>query len=161
MFRYCMGWMLGIFLVGCSSQTPTPSLDSNQTALEEKSTSEIEPLNERIQEVYWKLIGIQGKAILTEENEREAYIILKLENQRLQGFGGCNILLGSYVLKEAQKEVHFMHVASTMMACPRMNDETAFLKTLEQINRYTIDNGVLIFLHDNEEKMSFAASFEP
>ena len=161
MFRYCMGWMLGIFLVGCSSQTPTPSLDSNQTALEEKNISEAEPLEERIQEVYWKLIGIQGKAILTEENEREAYIILKLENQRLQGFGGCNILMGSYVLDETNKKVSFTQVASTMMACARLKDETAFVQTLATINHYTIDKGVLILMHDNEEKMSFEASFEP
>ena len=111
---------------------------------------------EPIQEVYWKLIGIMGKAVVLGEKQREPYIMLKIENNRVQGFGGCNILMGSYELKEGQR-IHFSKMASTMMACPHMEEERALFHVLEKVDNYTIKDGVLML---NKARMAPLATFE-
>lgn len=111
---------------------------------------------EQLQEIYWKLIGIKGKAVVIKSSEREPYIMLKIENNRLQGFSGCNLLMGSYELKVGNR-IQFSKMASTMMACPHLADESAFLKVLEEVDSYTIKEGVLM-LH--KVHMAPLATFE-
>ena len=158
MYKIILCVCLSFFILGCASS----SIENQPTPQQIEST--IEPKNDnnatieevRIQEVHWKLIGVMGKAVVKDANEREAYIILKLENNRLQGFGGCNVLMGSYALEKGNK-IAFYKVASTMMACPRLADESAFLKVLNQADNYTIEEGVLM-LHKG--KMAPLATFE-
>lgn len=120
------------------------------------SEAHVEEKEAQLQEVYWKLIGIRGKAVVLKENQREPYIMFKIENNRLQGFGGCNLLMGAYEVLEGQR-IRFSKVASTMMACPYMQEEQAFFKVLEQADNYTIKEGVLM-LH--KARMAPLATFE-
>ena len=167
MFKSFAWGCISFLIVGCASSTPTVNEPiaakveptAIQKSLEKSNEVDNEPVinqEERIQEVYWKLIGIMGKAVVSKPNAREAYIILKLDKNRLQGFGGCNVLMGKYELKD-EKSVSFSRVASTMMACPNLYDESAFLKVLEQVDGYTIKDGVLM-LH--KAKMAPLATFE-
>lgn len=156
MWRF-LGSVLGAWLLtGCATEvlvTPPPIVEtvSNET--------ERDTVSHRIQESHWKLIGVQGKAVLRHENEREAYITLKLENNRLQGFGGCNILMGRYTLDETHQKIDFAQVASTMMACPRLQDESAFLKALEEVDNYAIEEGVLWLKKGEHPLLSFEAVY--
>ena len=151
-----------IIILGCTPSTPNSppiSAETNQT----KSTDNAPETTtvQRVQEVYWKLIGVYGKAVMEDPNGREAYIILKLEGNHLQGFGGCNILLGSYELNENDHTVHFSRVASTMMACSRITDEAEFLKALEKVDQYSIDEGVLLLQKAGKTVATFEASYQP
>lgn len=166
MYRFYRLAGLGIglcMMCGCTPSTPEPTPtaqyeENNQTqALNVDVKEEAESLPTRIQEVHWKLIGVEGKAVLASADEREAYVILKLENQRLQGFGGCNILLGSYTLDEQRQGVGFEKVASTMMACPRLQDERDFLNALSKVKTYTIEEGVLLLKSGDKTLLSFEA----
>ena len=154
-----------LVVLGCAASSPQDqsaeaiSVEVNQT--NSADTAVDATLELRLQEVYWKLIGVAGKAVIEEPNGREAYIILKLEGNRLQGFGGCNILLGSYTLQESSKKVQFSRVASTMMACPNLGDEAEFLKALEKADRYTIDDGVLLLQKEGKTVATFEASYQP
>lgn len=166
-----MSTLISTFLMlGCAASTPNEkptepviaevnatATDVNQTA---ETSGEIVP-ELRLQEVYWKLIGVEGKAVIPNAHEREAYIILKLEGQRLQGFGGCNILMGSYTLDEKAHKVRFSRVASTMMACPRLADESAFLKALEKVEQFSIQDGVLLLQKEGKTIATFESSFQP
>jgi len=149
---------LSFFIFGCASSSIENQSTSEkiESIIEQKSDNNETVEEVRIQEVHWKLIGVMGKAVVENTNEREAYIILKLENNRLQGFGGCNVLMGSYGLEQGNK-IAFFKVASTMMACPRLADESAFLKVLNQVDNYTIEEGVLM-LHKG--KKASLATFE-
>lgn len=145
-------------LVGCASSVP------QEKPVEENSVeavSEVVVPATRIQEVYWKLIGVSGKAVIEDANGREAYIILRIEDRRLQGFGGCNILLGSYELNEATHKVKFSRVASTMMACPRLRDESEFFKALEKVEEYSIEEGVLLLQKEGKTVATFEAVYQP
>lgn len=117
---------------------------SNSGTYELKKISTVAHVNqaEQLQEIYWKLIGIKGKAIVLGSSKREPYLMLKIENNRLQGFGGCNLLMGSYELKE-DNVIRFAQVASTMMACPILAEESTFLKVLSEVDSYAIKEGVL------------------
>lgn len=119
-------------------------LVSNSGSYELKKISTFAQVNQaqQLQEIYWKLIGIKGKAVVLGQSKREPYLMLKIENSRLQGFGGCNLLMGSYELKE-DNTIRFAQVASTMMACPTLAEESAFLKVLSEVDYYTIKEGVL------------------
>jgi len=108
-----------------------------------------------ITEKYWKLTELMGKPINKDVN-KEPYIILKAENQRLKGTGGCNSLNGSYELKENGR-ISFSRIATTRMACQDMETEIALLKVLETEDSYSVKNDTLIL---NRGRMAPLARFE-
>jgi len=135
------------------------TIESNMEAYTLHKTSSdatVGAQTEQIQEVYWKLIGIMGKAVVLNEKQREPYLLLKIENNRVQGFSGCNLMMGSYELKKGNR-IHFSKMASTMMACPYLQEEREFLNILEHVDNYTIKDGVLM-LH--KARMAPLATFE-
>ena len=90
-----------------------------------------------ITERYWKLVELNGKPLAPAANE--AHIILKAGEDRVVGSGGCNRLMGQYELT-APGRIHFSAMAATRMAClDGMENEQAFLKTLDSADSYTLD----------------------
>jgi len=151
-----------IIILGCTPSIPnSPSISAETNQTKSADNAPETTAVQRVKEVYWKLIGVEGKAVMEDPNGREAYIILKLEGNHLQGFGGCNILLGSYELNENDHTVHFSRVASTMMACSRITDEAEFLKALEKVDHYSIDEGVLLLQKAGKTVATFEASYQP
>ena len=73
-------------MCGCTPSSPklAPVAPYEETRPTEAANidvkDETELLPTRIQEVHWKLIGVEGKAVIALTGEREAYLILKLEN---------------------------------------------------------------------------------
>ncbi|WP_405609963.1 META domain-containing protein [Polaribacter sp. Asnod1-A03] len=98
--------------------------------------------NISVTEKYWKLKTLSGKEIKMAENQkREIFILLKNEDNRITGFGGCNTINGEYTLKEGNK-IEFKKMFSTKMFCPN-TDESEFLKALNSVDNYTIKDDVL------------------
>ncbi len=100
---------------------------------------------EKIVEKYWKLKILDGKEVQMAKNqEKERYFILKANQNKLQGFAGCNSFSGSYTL-ESNGQINFKNIATTMMACPDVDvDESAFLEVFELANNYTINGDTLM-----------------
>jgi heat shock protein HslJ len=68
--------------------------------------------------------------------------LLKSDELRVAGSGGCNNLMGGFELDGDR--LRFARVASTMMACPEgMEQERAFLAALEQLARWHIAGAAL------------------
>lgn len=108
-------------------------------------------------ETYWKLTELMGKpAEKTAEGKREVHIILKNQDNRLQGFAGCNTITGEYELK-AGNFISFKKLASTLMACMDMKTEDALIKILEQADNYSINGNNLSL---NKARMAPLARFE-
>jgi uncharacterized lipoprotein NlpE involved in copper resistance len=100
-----------------------------------------------IVEKYWKLTTLAGKSVKTDSLAgREAYLILK--NNSLTGNGGCNTLMGQYNLGEPNK-ISFGQIASTMKTCPKLEEESLFLKALEKAACFVI-MGDYLSLKDNK-----------
>jgi heat shock protein HslJ len=82
-------------------------------------------------------VRLQGEPVTAAENQREPHIILRPQDQRVAGSGGCNRLLGGYRLDG--NRIAFEKFASTVMACPAgMEQEQAFLGALAQAARWRV-----------------------
>lgn len=93
---------------------------------------------------YWKLKTLEGQDVeMAENQEREIYFTLNSEDQRVNGFAGCNTVSGSYTLEEGNR-IRFSNMLTTLKACPDVNvNESEFLKIFELADNYTIVDDVL------------------
>jgi len=133
-----------------------------ENQLIEKSGNRLLKLQkEKVTEKYWKLIELRGQAVSEmAPTNREPFIILKEQDSRVTGSGGCNTLTGAYVLNEATSRIKFEKIASTMMAClNNMELEGNFLKVLEEVDNYSLSaDGTQLSL--NKARMAPLARFE-
>ncbi len=115
--------------------------------------------NNTITEKYWKLIEINGKPVKMDENsQKEPHMILRNQDHRFNGSGGCNTFNGSYEMKEGNR-ITFSRVASTMMACINMETETEMFRMFEMVDNYTVsEDGKYLSL--NRARMAPLARFE-
>jgi copper homeostasis protein (lipoprotein) len=94
-------------------------------------------VTERLENTYWKLVRLNGEPVKAEPNQREPHIILRTQDQRVSGSGGCNRLLGGYRIDG--NRISFGKFAATLMACPAgMDQEQAFLGALGQAARWRV-----------------------
>jgi copper homeostasis protein (lipoprotein) len=97
---------------------------------------------------YWKLTRLGDVPVLVGERRREPHLMLRPEDGRFGGFGGCNRLLGSYRVDGERLELS--PAASTMMACPEgMDTERAFIETLGRVVTWRIIGEHLELFDDN------------
>ena len=91
-----------------------------------------------LRDTYWKLLELDSESIKPAPDQREAHLILRSEENRVNGNGGCNSFYGSYTLKGT--EIGFSGMGSTMMACDAgVEIEQAFLLALNEANRISIE----------------------
>ena len=90
-----------------------------------------------LEDTYWKLTRLGNAAVIVGEKQREAHFVLRSQDRRLGGSGGCNRLLGSYELDG--DTLTFGQMAATKMACGQgMDTETSFLEALTQVKTWKI-----------------------
>ena len=86
----------------------------------------------------WKLVRLSNEPVIVSEGDREPYITLMSEGNKVQGFAGCNRLMGGYEL-EGDK-LKFGGMASTRMACQNgMKVESTFMQALESTVKWKIE----------------------
>ena len=107
-----------------------------------------------IQEKYWKLTRINGQPIEF-TGSKEPHMILKSADSTVQGFAGCNGFGGHFELLTGNR-IRFSKMMSTMMACPDLPLEKAFLNILEKADNYT-QHGDTLYL--NKARMAPLAQF--
>ena len=85
----------------------------------------------------WRLVDIGGQpSPAGADSTRPPGFTLLAEGRKVQGSAGCNRMTGTYQL-DGQK-LKFGPLATTRMACPAMQTETAFLMALEATTRYEV-----------------------
>lgn len=138
-------------------------LEDNELLLKDGSgktvlTYSYTPQDSEITEKYWKLKTLNGETVKMDANqEKEVHFILKNEENRVQGFSGCNNFTGSYTLKD-NAEIEFTQMIGTLKACPDVDfNEGEFLKIFQEMDHYEIDGDNLAF-KDSENKT--LATFE-
>lgn len=112
--------------------------------------------NNIITDKYWKLVELNGKRIIAEPQAKEAHVVLKTEENRIAGNGGCNSFFGTYQLLPGNS-IQISPLGSTKMACLNDNVEDEFLKILAIADNYTIKNDTLSL---NKARMAPLAKFE-
>jgi uncharacterized lipoprotein YbaY/heat shock protein HslJ/uncharacterized lipoprotein NlpE involved in copper resistance len=101
---------------------------------------------------YWKLTRVGDEAVVVRENQREAHLILRLDEQRVGGSTGCNQITGTYRLDGAS--LLFGPMASTRMACEAAISatETRFLQALMAARRWSV-RGEHLELYDEAGRL--------
>jgi copper homeostasis protein (lipoprotein) len=88
-------------------------------------------------DTYWKLTELMGKAVTADNYNKEMFVKLLSKENKVQGNSGCNSFFGQYELGKMDR-IKFSKMAGTMMACPKMELEPAFLKIFETADSYII-----------------------
>lgn len=117
-----------LWMWGCSSGVESTSLKSTSWQLDTLAGMSIVPA---------------GKNVTLEFNA----------NTKISGFGGCNKYGGSY--KTSGKNISFINVYSTEMACDNMQVESTFYAALKKADSYSISGGKLMLY----ERGAFLAGF--
>jgi uncharacterized lipoprotein YbaY/heat shock protein HslJ len=84
----------------------------------------------------WVPTQIAGSRVTIPEQQREPWIMLDPRSKRVSGSGGCNRVSGSF--QASRDTLRFSRMTSTLMACPVLETETAFLRVLEETRRYRV-----------------------
>jgi len=80
---------------------------------------------------YWKLTRLGGVPVLVGAKQREPHLVLREQEMRVTGSGGCNRFSGSYALDGDR--ISFGQIAATMMACLEgMDHERPFFDALSR-----------------------------
>jgi heat shock protein HslJ len=90
-------------------------------------------------EKYWKLVTINGIEVKNSEEGNEAHITFKAVGDKFFGSTGCNRFFGGYILND-QGQIIFSGAGSTRMMCADMTVEDNFLKLLDGVINYEIEN---------------------
>ena len=140
-----LGTLIGVTLL----KTPAlkPQLDAARTELTNKI-----PAPTKLQKNEWVATRINGDAVkgnaptLTIEQDRTDF--------RAYGSSGCNRYTGKAILSD-YNGLQFGPVASTRMACPGDADrqEIAFFKALQSVTSYHLNQGDLILLDKDFNKV--------
>jgi len=106
---------------------------------------------------YWRLVELRGKKIeKAEDQPKEVFLFFNTDGKSVHGNGGCNSIHGGVELTEMNR-IKFSKMASTMMACPNMEDEREFLQMLETVDNCNLSGDTLVL---NKARMAPLARFE-
>jgi heat shock protein HslJ len=144
--------LLALILAACPSPRPPGAADSSGASAAADSSTPAAPESPApatpaaaLEGTEWRLVDIGGQpAPAGADTTRQPGFTLIAEGRKVQGSAGCNRMNGTYQLDG--EKLKFGPLATTRMACPGMQTETAFLKALEATTRYEV-NGLSLTLY--------------
>jgi copper homeostasis protein (lipoprotein) len=110
----------------------------------------------RIENRRWQLVELNGQPVQPPQGRDGAFLELESAQERATGNASCNRFFGSYELTAGNRLRFAPNLASTMMACPELERERAFLDVLARVDNYTLADGVLSL---NRARMAPLARF--
>jgi heat shock protein HslJ len=134
MKQFSAFFFAGLLLVSCNANKATT-----------KTVPEQATANKALEETYWMLTELDGKPVASpQEGEKPSYIYFSAGKKRVGMSGGCNVMSGSYELKEGNRII-IGQMVSTMMACPDMTIEEGLKKMTGMVDNYAIQGENLSF----------------
>jgi acyl-homoserine-lactone acylase len=110
-----------------------------------------------IEDRHWRLVELNGQPVTRSEQRREAFFQLRSEAGRMSGNTSCNSFNGAYAIKGGQRISFAENIATTLMACPDMDGERAFIEMLKAVDNYSLDQDGRLSL--NRARMAPLARF--
>ena len=98
----------------------------------------------------WIISQVEGAEVGKTENV--PFIALNIEEKRLHGNAGCNVINGGFEQDADQpSSLRFPQVISTMMACPDMEAEGKILQALNKVRSFAKgqEDGTLVLMDEN------------
>lgn len=116
------------------------------------STKETEKIDVTRLHDIWALEAIEGEKVIIDDTVRNLPVLeIYVEDERVHGNTGCNVLNGSVEIGE--DKISFSKIITTEMACPG-NLEQRFLSALQKVDNYKIEKLRLFLYDDNEELLT-------
>ena len=107
-----------------------------------------------LQNTYWKLMKISGREAEIGADDKEVFMVLTLEENRVRGFAGCNTFTGSYTT-DKNRLSFAENMAVTMRACMQgMEQEQEFLQTLGRTAKFGIAGERLTLLDESDQPLA-------
>ena len=104
----------------------------------------------------WKLSKMEGIPATAIDGESDAFtLVFNAADTMVAGRTNCNRFFGKYELKG--KELELKNLGMTRMACPDMQYEDAFVKMLDDVDRFEIKGSELTFFDDDKSLAVFKA----
>ena len=110
-------------------------------------------------DVDWRLVELDGAPIAAAPGQREPYLRLLSEGERLTGFTTCNNLFGRYESRGGGR-VRFVSLGSTRAACvdPTLSrQEQRFMAALQAVDRFAVVRDTLILFEGRRARARFVA----
>ena len=101
----------------------------------------------------WVLESIDGRTIKLQEATSEVYMILEDGTNSVNGKAGCNRFFGSYTRGDSAR-LTFSGMGATRMACPDMDIEVQFFKTLDSTKNFLIEGDKLSLKGDKDNVLA-------
>lgn len=92
----------------------------------------------------WRPVQIGGRNV--HASGQEPWIGFDPRSSHIDGSGGCNRITGGYEVTGTSLRIHTL--ASTMMSCPSMDTERAFLRALDRTRTYRVQGRELELYDD-------------
>lgn len=138
--------LIALTIMSCNTSKKASSASSN--------TSEANA----IENTKWVISTLEGQDITNpESNGRDIHFTLNSEDNRVNGYSGCNTFMGTYKIEQGNR-ISFSQMGMTRMACPDSEiNEAQILKVFETADNFTIADGKLSL---NKAKMAPLAEFK-
>ena len=145
-------------------ETDTLAIDSSATGIPNRlsvtTTTKVTDESKgkfALSETKWKLVELNGKTV-SSDTGKDYYINLDSKTAKFAAYVGCENVVGSYVMT-AETKLPFSKISLTKIDCPNSDFESKFIKTLEKVDNYVIeDSGKVLYFQ--KSKMSTLAKFE-
>ena len=103
----------------------------------------------QLENTFWKLVTLGDENVASPAGARQVHVVMHSEGHRVQGFAGCNGMMGSYTLNGAR--LTFSQMGGTMMACTNgMELEQKFHRMFPRVATWKIDGESLQLLDGAE-----------
>ncbi len=105
----------------------------------------------------WALSELGGTPVEGGADKQPAFLVLSVDSGTASGNTSCNSFNGPYAIMTGNRISFGENMAMTMMACPDMATEQAFLDVLRSAENYAVKEGELSL---NRARMAPLARFE-
>lgn len=105
----------------------------------------------------WRLVQLNGNDVEIAESSSDVYMILRPEENKVNGYAGCNNFFGIY--ETSERILRFSKIGATKRACPDLDLETEFLNALQSTEEYKIEGDQLTLYSDGEPIALFEALY--
>ena len=112
--------------------------------------------DKKLEGTTWKLAKMETIPATAIEQESDFFTLeFNAADTMVSGRTNCNRFFGKYELKG--KELEFKNMGMTRMACPDMQYEDAFVKMLDEADRFEIKGSEMTLFDDDKTLAVFKA----
>jgi heat shock protein HslJ len=101
----------------------------------------------------WVLIELREVPVQLSGGNRDAFIEFVPYDKRFTGNGGCNSMSGNYTIDD--NTIQFRDIITTKMSCPDIAFETTFLDAMNQVDRFEVNDDVMLLKDGSKVLLMF------